>query len=119
VNAGDLVTLLENGGAIVVFIALLVTEIIVPKSRLDEMKAERDEMKAERDEWKRVAEIDRARADAGVLAGQAARDMFQALHKSVKELELYAAAMEEEGAAGPEGTNQGTRGAGGSRGTAG
>ena len=83
-NTGDLITLLENGGAIIVFIALLVTEVIVPKSRLDEMKAERDE-------WKRVAEINGARADAGVLAGQAARDIFRVLHdtadQKVKELE--------------------------------
>lgn len=84
-NTGDIITLLENGGAIIVFIALLVTEVIVPKSRLDEMKAERDE-------WKRVAEINGARADAGVLAGQAARDIFKVLHdaaedKKVKELE--------------------------------
>lgn len=84
-GAGDLVTLLENGTAIVVFLALLVTELIVPKNRLDEMRAERDEMKAERDEWKRIAELDRARADAGVLAGQAARDVFRAL-REVKEL---------------------------------
>jgi hypothetical protein len=80
VNAGDLITLLENGGAILVFAALLITEVIVPKSRLDEMKAERDE-------WKRVAELNSARADAGVLAGQAARDVFRALHETVKELE--------------------------------
>jgi hypothetical protein len=79
VNTGDLVTLLENGGAIVVFLALLVTEVIVPKSRLDDMKAERDEMKAERDEWKRIAELDRARGEAGVLAGQATRDILRAL----------------------------------------
>lgn len=72
-NAGDLITLLSNGGAIAVFLALLVTEVIVPKSRLDEMKAERDE-------WKHVAELNGARADAGVLAGQAARDIFRALH---------------------------------------
>lgn len=86
-NAGDLITLLENGGAIIVFTALMVTELIVPKGRLDDAKAEVAEMKAERDEWKRVAELNGARADAGVLAGQAARDIFQALHKSVKELE--------------------------------
>lgn len=86
-GAGDLVTLLENGGAIIVFIALMVTETIVPKGRLDDAKAETAEMKAERDEWKRAAELNGARADAGVLAGQAARDIFQALHKSVKELE--------------------------------
>ena len=79
-NAGDLITLLENGGAIIVFAALLVAEVIVPKGRLDEVKAERDE-------WKRVAELNGARADAGVLAGQAARDVFRALHETVKELE--------------------------------
>lgn len=87
VNAGDLITLLENGGAIIVFIALMVTEVIVPKGRLDDAKADTAEARAERDEWKRVAELNGARADAGVLAGQAARDIFQALHKSVKELE--------------------------------
>jgi hypothetical protein len=86
VSTGELVTLLENGGTIIVFLALLVTEVLVPKSRLDEMKAERDE-------WKRMAELNGARADAGVLAGQAARDVFRALHeaaaedRTVKELE--------------------------------
>ena len=83
-STGDLITLLENGGAIIVFIALLVTEVIVPKGRLDEVKAERDE-------WKRVAELNGARAEAGVLAGQAARDVFRALHEvtggKVKELD--------------------------------
>lgn len=84
-STGDLITLLENGGAILVFIGLLVTEVIVPKGRLDEVKAERDE-------WKRVAELNGARAEAGVLAGQAARDIFKALHDAsegakVKELE--------------------------------
>ena len=86
-NAGDLVTLLENGGAIIVFIALMVTEVIVPKTRLDEMRAERDEMRAERDEWKRTTELERTRADTAVLAGQAARDVFKALHETVKGLE--------------------------------
>lgn len=76
-TTGDLITLLENGGAIIVFIALLVTEVIVPKGRLDEVKAERDE-------WKRVAELNGARADAGVLAGQAARDVFRALHEATE-----------------------------------
>lgn len=85
VTTGDLVTLLENGGAIVVFIALLVTEVIVPRSRLEDMKAERDEMKAERDEWRRTSELDRARADAGVLAGQTARDVLNALHGTVSD----------------------------------
>ncbi len=84
-STGDLITLLENGGAILVFIALLVTEVIVPKGRLDEVKAERDE-------WRRVAELNGARADAGVLAGQATRDLFRVLHetaeaKKVKELD--------------------------------
>lgn len=84
-STGDLITLLENGGAVLVFVALLITEVIVPKSRLDDMRAERDE-------WKRVAELNSARADAGVLAGQAARDVFRALHdatsgKSAKELD--------------------------------
>lgn len=84
-STGDIITLLENGGAILVFIALLITEVIVPKGRLDEVKAERNE-------WKRVAELNGARAEAGVLAGQAARDFFSALHEAtggekVKELE--------------------------------
>lgn len=87
-NTGDLITLLENGGAIIVFIALLVTEIVVPKSRLEEMKADRESMRSERDEWKRVAELERARADAGVLAGQAARDVFRALHDVAGEQNL-------------------------------
>jgi hypothetical protein len=73
VTTGDIITLLENGGAIIVFIVLLVTEQIVPKGRLDEVRAERDE-------WKRAAELNGARAEAGVLAGQAARDVLRALH---------------------------------------
>jgi hypothetical protein len=85
VGTGDLITLLENGGAIIVFAALLVTEIIVPRGRLDDVKAELAEVKAERDEWKRAAELDRTRADAAVLAGQAARDVFMALHATVKD----------------------------------
>jgi regulator of protease activity HflC (stomatin/prohibitin superfamily) len=91
VNTGDLITILENASPLVVLVALLVFEIVVPKSRLEDMKAERDEMKAERDEWKRVAELNGARADAGVLAAQAARDVFAALHEvresPAKELE--------------------------------
>lgn len=83
-TTSELVTLLENGGAILVFVALLVTEVLVPKGRLDEVKAERDE-------WKRVAELNGARADALAVSGVAARDLFKALHdateKSVKELE--------------------------------
>jgi hypothetical protein len=73
VTTGDIITLLENGGAIIVFIVLLVTEQIVPKGRLDEVRAERDE-------WKRAAELNGARAEAGVLAGQTARDVLRALH---------------------------------------
>lgn len=86
-SAGDLITLLSNTSAIVIICALFVGDIIVPKNRLDEMRAERDEMKAERDEWKRTSELERTRADTAVLAGQAARDVFNALHKTVKELE--------------------------------
>lgn len=84
-NVSDLIPLLSNGGAIVVFCALLATEVIVPKGRLDEMRTERDEMRAERDEWKRTAELDRARADVGVLAGQTARDVLRALQAGIKE----------------------------------
>lgn len=72
-TTGDLITLLENGGAIIVFIVLLVTEQIVPKGRLDEVRTERDE-------WKRAAELNGARAEAGVLAGATARDVLRALH---------------------------------------
>lgn len=91
-NTGDLITLLENGGAIIAFAVLLVTEVVVPRGRLEDVKAERNEMKAERDEWKHAAELNGARADAGVLAGQAASDIFRALHEvageqKVKELE--------------------------------
>lgn len=79
-GASDIITLLENGTAIVLFLALLLTEQIVPKGRLEDVKEELAEVKAERDEWKRTAELNGARAEAGVLAGQTARDVLRALH---------------------------------------
>ena len=72
-STGDLITLLGNGGAIVVFCALLITGIIVPKWVHDDMKKQRDE-------WKRAAELSDARADAIMDMGRVTKDVMTSLH---------------------------------------
>lgn len=92
-SVAEVISLLGgSGGAIgLVILALFITGNIIPKSRVEEMKAEREELKDERDEWKKIAEIERQRADverqradAGILAGQIAKDIMIGLRKEIQ-----------------------------------
>lgn len=73
-SAGDLLTLLggSGGGTAVVFCVLFLTGQIYTKKAYDDMRADRDEQK-------RIAELERARADAGVIAGQIVKDVLGSL----------------------------------------
>lgn len=77
-SAGDLLSLFGGsaGGTAVVMLVLFITGMIVPKSAHDEMREERDE-------WKRTAELERARAEAGVVTGQIVRDVMNGLRKEL------------------------------------
>jgi hypothetical protein len=69
-----------SGGALIVLalgLWLSLTGMIVPK-------ATHDEMREQRDEYKRIAELERARGDAGVAAGQIVKDVMVSLHKELK-----------------------------------
>lgn len=84
-----------SGGAVgLVMLALFITGHIVPKGRVEESRAELVAAlaiaKEEKDEWKKIAEIERQRADverqrgdAGVLAGQIAKDIMIGLRKEI------------------------------------
>lgn len=75
-SAGDLLSLFggASGGTAIVFCVLFVAGLIVPKSTYDEMREDRDE-------WKRIAELERARGEAGVITGQIVRDVMISLRK--------------------------------------
>lgn len=69
-----------SGGALVVLAIgsyLFLSGRMVPKATLDEMREQRDE-------WKRTAELNAARADAGVAAGQVVKDVMLSLRKELK-----------------------------------
>lgn len=81
-TAADLFQLFGGAGAGVVgvcliFVALFITDQIVSKGRYQEMKDDRDD-------WKRIAELERARADAGVATGQIVRDVMLGLRKELE-----------------------------------
>ena len=78
-SAGDLLSLFggAGGGTAIIYVVLLITGIIVPKSALDEMREQRDE-------WKKTAELNAARADAGVVAGQIVKDVMTGLRKELE-----------------------------------
>jgi len=76
VSTGDLITLIENGGAVVVFCALLITGVVVPKWVHDDVKQQRDE-------WKKAAELSDARADAVMDIGRVTRDVMTSLHQEL------------------------------------
>lgn len=78
-SAGDLLSLFggASGGTAIVFCVLFITGLIVPKSTHDEMREERDE-------WKKTAELERARAEAGVVAGQIVKDVMIQLRKELQ-----------------------------------
>lgn len=77
-SAGDLLTLFggAGGGTAFVWCILLITRVVVPKGTYDEMVEQRDE-------WKRTAELNAARAEAGVIAGQVVKDAMQGLRKEL------------------------------------
>jgi hypothetical protein len=58
-------------------ICLFLSGQIVPKSILDEMREQRDE-------WKRTAELNAARAEAGIAAGQVVKDVMLSLRKELE-----------------------------------
>lgn len=78
-SAGDILSLFggASGGTAVVFCVLFITGLIYSKSAYDEMRADRDD-------WKRIAELERARAEAGVVAGQVVRDVMISLRKELE-----------------------------------
>lgn len=78
-SAGDLLSLFggASGGTAVVFCILFVTGLIVPKGTYDEMREQRDE-------WKRTAELNAARAEASVAAGQVVKDVMVSLRKELE-----------------------------------
>lgn len=78
-SAGDILSLFggASGGTAVVFCVLFITGLIVPKGTYDEMRADRDD-------WKRIAELERARAEAGVVAGQLVKDVMVSLRKELE-----------------------------------
>ena len=69
-----------SGGALVVMAIgfyLFLAGLIVPKGTYDEMREQRDE-------WKRTAELNAARAEAGIAAGQVVKDVMVSLRKELK-----------------------------------
>lgn len=44
-----------------------------------------DEMRADRDDWKHIAELERARAEAAVAAGQVVKEVMTSLRKELGE----------------------------------
>jgi hypothetical protein len=66
-----------GGGTAIVFCVLFITGSIYSKSSYQEMKADRDD-------WKRIAELERARGDAGVVTGQIVRDVMLGLRKELE-----------------------------------
>lgn len=71
-GTGELVTLLSNGGALVVICALFILGWIVPRNALDNMRQERDT-------WRKAAETQQEIATAVLSAGAAERDVLRAL----------------------------------------
>lgn len=78
-SAGDLLTLFggAGGGTAVVFCALFISGMIVSRKTYEDMREQRDE-------YKRLAELERARAEAGVVTGQIVRDVMLGLRKELE-----------------------------------
>lgn len=72
-STGDLISLLRDGGPVVVVCALLISGVLVPKWAHDDVKKQRDE-------WKRAAEVSDARADALMDVASVTRDVMNSLH---------------------------------------
>lgn len=80
-SPGDLVSLFggAGGGSAVIFCILFLTNQIYTRKAYEDVRDERDE-------WRRIAELERARADAGVIAGQVIKDVLTSLPPNPKEL---------------------------------
>lgn len=78
-SAGDLLSLFggASGGTAIVFCILFITNQIYSKGAYDDLREQRDE-------WKRAAELNAARAEAGVIAGQVVKDAMQGLRKELE-----------------------------------
>jgi hypothetical protein len=89
VSAAELLPLFggTGGGIALVFCVLLITNVLYTKGQYADMRDQRDDMRAQRDEWKKTAELNAARAEAGVVTGKIVRDVMTGLRDSVKELE--------------------------------
>ena len=77
-SAGDLLSLFggASGGTAIVFCILFITNQIYSKGAYDDLREQRDE-------WKRAAELNAARAEAGVIAGQVVKDAMQGIRKEL------------------------------------
>ena len=78
-SAGEILSLFggAGGGTALAFCILFLTDWGYTRSAYTEMKAQRDE-------WKRTAELERARAEAGVLAGLVVKDAMVSLRKELE-----------------------------------
>lgn len=78
-SAAELLSLFGGtaGGTAVAFCILFVSDMIYSRGAYNEMRTQRDE-------WKKAAELNAARAEAGVLAGQIAKDVMLGLHKELE-----------------------------------
>jgi len=75
--------IVQTGGAVAVLVLgiwLLITGKVVPKATMDAAVAERDRQIAL---WQQAHAAERTRADAAVLAAQAANQVLAALHREV------------------------------------
>ena len=77
-TAGELLSLFggAGGGTGLVFCILFMTGWIIPKGTHEDVKAQRDE-------YKRAVELERARSDAAVAAGQVVKDVMTSLRKEL------------------------------------
>lgn len=71
-------------GVCLVFVILFITGRISTQKQLEQAQTRYEEMREERDEWKRVAELERARSEAGVVTGQIVRDVMTSLRRELK-----------------------------------
>lgn len=78
-SPAELLSLLggTTGGTALAFCILFITRQIYPKGTYDDVCEQRDE-------WKRKAELSDARAEAGVLAAQIAKDVMLGLRKELE-----------------------------------
>jgi hypothetical protein len=108
VGPGELFQLFGGAGAGVVGVCILVmilfiTGQIATKKQLDEAEARYKAKEAECLEWKKTYELERARGDASEATGRIVRDVMLSLRQVGKELDLYAVAIQTQGAGADDG----------------